>query len=535
MAAEIVSLSPATGEVLGRVATATRDDVARALKESGGAQERWGALPPKERASRLREVLEALMARMEEVASLISREQGKTVVEAYCMEIFPALEGVDFAINGAWKVVSPKKVRPWTPVFASHSMETRYEPLGVVAVISPWNYPFAIPFLEILSALVAGNGVVLKPSPYTPLVGNLVTELFQVEALPRGLVQVVQGEGDVGEILVTHPGVAGVFFTGSVATGKKVYQAAAPGLKKVVLELGGKDPAIVLADAQLDYTVEGILWAAMANAGQTCASVEVVLAHDSIFRSLVDALVQKIQGFRVGDPLDEGVDMGPMSNQPQYEKVLAQLEEARKAGVDVVGGEAVEGRGLFIKPAVVVNPPRGLKVIEEETFGPVVCVVPFQEVEEAISLANSMPYGLTASVWTTNPSCGEEFSRHLRYGVVTVNDHLFTFAEPQLPWGGFRESGLGRSHGLPGLMELVEPKGVARTYRFAPRLWWYPYDRDLLAIMKGSMRGFFFPSLVTRWRELMTLPLKGRVRERVDLKDFMLKGALRIGRTLLGK
>ncbi len=535
MAAEIVSLNPATGEVLGKVPSASREDVARAMEECRRAQERWRALSPGERASRLRNVLDVFMGRMEEVARLISREQGKTLAEAYAMELFPSLEGLDFAINGAWKVVSPKRVRPWTPVFASHSMETRCEPLGVVAVISPWNYPFAIPFLEILGALVAGNGVVLKPSPYTPLVGEMVGELFKVEGIPLGLVKVVHGEGEVGHWLVTHAGISGVLFTGSVATGKKVYQAAAPDLKKVVLELGGKDPAIVLADANLEYSAQGILWAAMANAGQTCASVEVVLAQDTIFHPLVDALAQGIQKLRVGNPLDHGVDMGPMSNEPQYRKVLAQLEEARKGGVEVIGGEASEDKGLFIKPALVVNPPRGLRVLEEETFGPVVSVVPFREVEEAIEWANSMPYGLTASVWTTNPSCGERFAQYLRYGVVTVNDHLFTFAEPQLPWGGFRESGLGRSHGLPGLMELVEPKGVARTYCYKPRLWWYPYGKDLLDIMKGSMRGFFSSSLATRWRELMLLPMKKRVRERVDLKDFMVKGALRIGRALLGK
>jgi len=535
MTTEIVSLNPATGEVLGKVACATREDVARVVGEVGRAQERWGELTPRERASRLKGVQGILMDRLDEVASLISREQGKTLAEAYAMELFPALEGLDFAIKGAWKVVSPRKVRPWTPVFASHSMETRYEPLGVVAVIFPWNYPFAIPFLGILSALVTGNGVVLKPSPFTPLMGELVASLFQVDGLPSGLVQVVQGEGDVGQELVTNPGISGVFFTGSVAAGKKVYQSAAPSLKKVVLELGGKDPAIVLADADLEYTVEGIVWAAMANAGQTCASVEVVLAQDTIFHPLRDALAEKIQGLRVGNPVEEGVDMGPMSNEPQYDKVLAQLEEAREAGVEVLGGEAPQGKGFFIKPALVVNPPRGLRVLEEETFGPVVCLVPFREVEEAIDWANSMPYGLTASVWTTNPSCGERFAQHLEYGVVTVNDHLFTFAEPQLPWGGFRDSGLGRSHGLPGLLELVEPKGVARTYCYKPRLWWYPYGRDLMDIMRGSMEGFFSSSLATRWRELMLLPTKRRVRERIDLKDFMVKGVLRIARTLAGK
>jgi len=334
---------------------------------------------------------------------------------------------------------------------------------------------------------------------------------------------------------VTHPGVSGVFFTGSVETGKKVYQAAAPGLKKLVLELEGKDPAIVLADADMDYTVQGILWAAMANAGQSCASVELVLVHKFIFDRFVIALAEKARGLRVGSPLEALVDVGPLSNRPQYEKVLAQLEEAREAGVEVLGGEPLEGKGFFMKPAVVVNPPRGLRVVEEETFGPVVSVIPFGEVEEAIAFANGLPYGLTASVWTTNPSCGERFAQHLRYGVVTVNDHLFTFAEPQLPWGGFRNSALGRGHGLPGLMELVEPKAVARTYCYRSRLWWYPYSRDLVNIMKANIRGFFSPSLAERWRELFTLPLSGRVRERVDLKDFVVRGVFRLLRVLGGR
>ena len=535
MVNEIVSVNPATGKVLGKVPQATREDVSRAVEGARRAQEKWGSLSPRERSQRLRGVLEALTSRMDEVARLITMEQGKTLSESYSLEIYSVLEGLDFALNRAWRFLMPRRVRPWTPVFASHRMEVRYEPLGVVALVSPWNYPLAVPFLEAVSALVAGNGVVFKPSPFAPLSGAMLGELFQVEGIPEGLVQVIHGGGDVGHWLVTHPGVSGIFFTGSRRTGEKVYQAAAPGLKKVVLELEGKDPAVVLSDADMEYTVHGVVWAAMANAGQTCASIEVVLVHSSVFDGFVAALWEKLRGLRVGNPLEVGVDMGPLSNRPQYEKVLAQLEEARRAGVEVLGGEALEGEGLFIRPAIVVNPPRGLKVLEEETFGPVVSVVPFREVEEAIAWANAMPYGLTASVWTTNPSCGERFAQHLRYGVVTVNDHLFTFAEPQLPWGGFRGSGLGRSHGLPGLMELVEPKAVARTYCYRPRLWWHPYGEDLLDIMKGSIKGFFFSSPATRWKELLSLPLKERVRQRVDLKDFMIRGGMRIVKALMGK
>ncbi len=534
MSAEILSLNPSTGEVLGRVFVVSQKELNAVLDAARSSQMTWGDLSPKERSELLKGVVGSLVEEVEEIARLISLEQGKTLAEAYAMEIFPALEALDFAVNKGWKIVSPKKVRPWTPVFTSHAMGIRYEPLGVLGIIPPWNYPFAIPFIEVVSALIAGNGVVFKPSPYTPLVGNKVAELFQKSGLPEGLVQVVQGEGDVGNWLVTHPLVDGVLFTGSVTTGKKVYQAAAPGLKKVVLELGGKDPAIVLEDADLEYTAQGILWAAMANAGQTCASVEVALVHQSVFQSFVQLLTEKANGLSVGDPLSD-VDVGPLSNEPQYRKVLSQLEEARVAGAEVVGGEPLDGEGYFIRPAVVVNPPQHLKVLKEETFGPVITVVPFKEEYEAITKANSMPYGLTASVWTTDPSAGERLAKALRYGVVTVNDHLFTFAEPQLPWGGFRESGLGRSHGLPGLMELVEPKGVAEIHRYFPRLWWYPADRRLMGIMKGSIEGFFSPSLASRWKGLMLLPLKRRVRERVCLKDFMVKGALRVGRALLGR
>ena len=534
MANEIASVNPATEEILGRVVPASPEVLDRALAVARKAQEIWGSLSPKERAVRLKGALDALVAQREEVARLISLEQGKTLAEAYALEIFPVLEGLDFAIHRGWRWISPKKIRPWTPVFASHAMELTYEPVGVVGIISPWNYPFAVPCLEVISALLAGNGVVLKPSPYTPLVGNKVAELFQDGGLPQGLVQVVHGEGDVGHGLATHTGVSGILFTGSVATGKRVYQAAVPSLKKVVLELGGKDPAIVLPDADLEYTVEGILWAAMANTGQTCASVEVVFVHDSIFTSFVQMLAEGAKVLRIGDPLS-GVDMGPLSNELQYQKVVAQLEEARDAGVEVLGGESLEGKGYFLRPAVVVDPPRNLKVLQEETFGPVVTVVPFHDSEEAIDRANAMPYGLTASVWTTDPANGQMLARQLRYGIVTVNDHLFTFAEPQLPWGGFRESGLGRGHGLPGLLELVEPKGMASVHSHTPRLWWYPGGSELLRIMDKSIDGFFSSSLISRWSGLMLLPFKRRVRERVSLKDFVVKGAFRIGRALLGR
>ncbi len=534
MGNEIVSYNPSTGEILGKVASVSQEELSMAVERAQNAQKRWETLSPKERAETLKSVQSALVEGAEEIARLIALEQGKTLAEAYAMEIFPALEALDFAVKRGWKMVSPQKVRPWTPVFTSHAMEIRYEPLGVVGIIPPWNYPFAIPFIEVVSALIAGNGVVFKPSPYTPLVGDKVAELFQKSGLPEGLVQTVHGEGDVGNWLVTHTAVDGVLFTGSVATGRKVYEAAVPSLKKVVLELGGKDPAIVLADADLEYTAQGILWAAMANAGQTCAAVEVAFVHHSVFQSFLQLLTEKANGLRVGDPLSD-VEMGPISNEPQYHKVLSQLEEARTSGTEVVGGEPLDGKGYFIRPAVVVDPPQHLKVLKEETFGPVIAVVPFKEEDEAIARANSMPYGLTASVWTTDPSAGERLAKALRYGVVTVNDHLFTFAEPQLPWGGFRESGLGRSHGLPGLMELVEPKGVAKIHRYLPRLWWYPSDRGLMGIMKGSMEGFFSPSLISRWKGLMLLPLNRRVRERVCLKDFMVKGAMRVARALLGR
>ncbi len=535
MADRIVSVNPATGEVLGEVSQATQEEVSQAVEVARRAQEKWGGFSPRERSQRLRWVLEALTTRMDEVARLITMEQGKTLPESYSLEVYSVLEGLDFAVNKAWRYLMPRGVKPWAPIFASHRMEIRYEPLGVVALVSPWNYPLAVPFLEAASALVAGNSVVFKPSPFASLSGAMVGELFQVEGIPEGLVQVVHGGGGVGHWLVTHPGISGVFFTGSRETGRKVYQAVSPGLKKLVLELEGKDPAIVLADADMEYSVQGILWAAMVNAGQSCASIELVLVHSAIFDRFVSTLAEKARGVRVGNPLEPDIDMGPISNRPQYKKVLGYLEEAREAGVEVLGGEAPEGKGFFIRPAIVVNPPRGLKVMVEEVFGPVVSVIPFHEVEEAVSFVNNLSFGLTASVWTTNPSCGERFAQHLRYGVVTVNDHIFTFAEPQLPWGGFRDSGLGRSHGLPGLMELVEPKSVARIYRYRPRLWWYPYGKDLVDIMKVSMKGFFSASLVRRWKELLSLLLKKRVRERVDLKDFLIKGALRLVRALMGR
>jgi succinate-semialdehyde dehydrogenase/glutarate-semialdehyde dehydrogenase len=340
---------------------------------------------------------------------------------------------------------------------------------------------------------------VLKPASSTTLVGLRLGELCVKAGLPPGVVNVVATDDAVAQSLVEDPGVAKIVFTGSVATGRKIMGAAARNLTPVVLELGGKDPAVVCRDADLGRAARGIVWGAFVNSGQTCASVERVYVEKEVAEAFVARVVEETRKLRVGDPSRAGTDLGPLSLERQRAIVRDHVEDARSRGATVLtGGAAPEAPGYFYPPTVLTGVDPSMKVMREETFGPVLPIMAVDGLDEAIRLANDSPYGLTASGWTRDPATARRLERELSAGVVTINDCVASFGEPTAPWGGMRQSGIGRTHGRAGLLEMVQAKYVSAEAGGRTAPWWFPYDGEYARMMMVVNRALHGRSLGTR-------------------------------------
>jgi succinate-semialdehyde dehydrogenase/glutarate-semialdehyde dehydrogenase len=488
--------SPADGALVGEVPVSTPDEIRLRVDRAAGAFSRWRQVPLRERVQALRSLRSELLKARKRIAELIAREQGKPLLEAYVAEIFPCLDMLSFLIHKGPPLISPRRAPHFQPFLSGRKGHYHFHPYGPWALLSPWNYPFCIPFLQASVLVFSGNTVVLKPSPLTPLCGELVRDLFQAARFPEGAIGVVQGGAEEGELLVRDNRIRGVLFTGGVEGGRKVMAAAADGLKKVVLELGGKDAALVLSDAPLERAARGIAWSAMLNAGQTCASVERVFVEEKIAPRFHSLLEERIASLRVGHPLRIDTDVGPLTASFQLEKVAAQVEEACRRGARVaVGGKRLTGLGeLYYSPTVVHGAPPDASLLEDETFGPVVAVETVSSAAEAVRRANETRFGLTASVWTRDRRLARSLARQLECGVVTVNSHLTSYGEANSAWGGFHASGLGKTHGEFGLLETVQVKYIDEGYSEKPEICWYPYGERLQGIMDNLFELLSEPS-----------------------------------------
>lgn len=473
---QITSINPATAEVIGEVTAAGEAEVRDAVARARAALPGWSRLSFRERGGFILRVRESIRTHLDEIALLITRENGKPLAEAVSADLFPVMDLATYFAKNAGKILKREKIWLGKWAFMGRSSTLEYHPLGVVGIIGPWNFPFSIPCGQTIMALMAGNTVVLKPSELTPLVGLKIEELFREAGLPAGVLHVIPGDGATGAALV-GAGVNKILFTGSTPTGKKIMELAAKTLTPVELEMGGKDPMIVLEDADLEVASSAAVWGAFSNAGQVCSSVERLYVHEKIAGPFLEKCVEKTRRLRQGDPQQE-VDLGPLSSEVQRAKVEKQVREAVAQGAEVLtGAERVDG-GYFYRPTILTGVNHRMEVMSEETFGPVVGVMSFKDDEEAIRLANDSRFGLTASVWTRNLNRGMKIARRLEVGTVTVNENLYTYALAETPWGGPKESSIGRTHGRLGLLELVEPKHIhvnriARIKDF----WWYSYDQ----------------------------------------------------------
>lgn len=490
--AEIISYDPATGEELGRVAVATANEVARAVERARAAQAAWAGLTYAERGRVVLRARAAVLDEMDAIAELISRESGKPVAEALMMELVPTLDLMGYFARRTARLLKAEKIDIGQYALMGRSSRIVYKPLGVVGIISPWNFPWAIPLGEVVMALMAGNAVVLKPSELTPLVGLKIGEVFGRANLPDGLLTVVPGDGATGAALV-EAGVDKIMFTGSVATGRRVAEAAARKLIPCVLELGGKDPMIVFEDANLEAAAQAAVWGAFANAGQACASVERCYVHERIAQEFTARVVELAGTLRQDAGTREGADIGAMSSVRQREIVESHVRDALRRGARLLvgGGRGGSENGSFHEPTVVDRVDHTMELMREETFGPVLPLMTFQTEEEAVARANDSPYGLTASVWTRDIRRGERVAERLEAGTVMVNEVLYTHGIAQTPWGGVKLSGIGRTHGRAGLLELVSAQHihVNRLARIHD-LWWFNYTPRATELFRGFARRF---------------------------------------------
>jgi succinate-semialdehyde dehydrogenase/glutarate-semialdehyde dehydrogenase len=520
-----VSINPATLESVGRFHLAGPGECKEAVQAAKTASPAWRDMAPREKKRLLLRTKRDLLARGPEIAATIAREKGGPLTETYAKEIFPVLEALDYYARFGPRHTRPQKTRPHIFLLTHKKTQYRFQPLGPVLIISPWNYPFLISAFDTLSALAAGNTVILRPSSTTAFTGLLLGELLRDAGLPPGVLNVVPCKTKYVEKLITHPDVRSVQFTGSTEVGKKIMAMASRNLTNLTLELGGKDPMIVCRDADLERAARGAVWGAFTNCGQSCGSVERLYVQRDIAPELIARVVALTSEISVGDPLDPDTDMGPMTTLPQLRLVEEHIGEAVKKGAELLcGGDRIsEFKGYFIRPAVLTGVDHSMRLMREETFGPVLPIMVFGELEEALALANDSDYGLTASVWTRSRKVAERCAEILEAGTVSVNDHMSSFPEPSAIWGGIKQTGIGRSHGLYGMRELQNIKYTTLDFaRKASLPWWFPYDRQLYQLLQNAAGLYHHQSWGQKSRKLGALiPRLAELSRKVPLRNFI--------------
>jgi acyl-CoA reductase-like NAD-dependent aldehyde dehydrogenase len=496
------SIDPATGKVLQSYERTSPRAVPQLLAKAREAQKAWAQRPVAERCAQIAVLKTKILEAREVLTDAVVRESGKPRVEAKFADIFVSLDSADYFAKHGERLLKPESVAHHSLAAKAKTGKLFYDPMGVVAIISSWNYPLAIPMGQTIAAVAAGNAVLCKTSDFTPECGELIGKLFRGAGFPADLVTIVQGGGEVGQALIdARPDK--VFFTGSVFTGRHVAEACAPLLIPSVLELGGKDAMLVLADADLEVASSAAVWGSYTNCGQVCLSVERLFVEESISEAFIRKCVEKTHKLRLGRGSDPNTEIGPLIRPQHVQRMSDLLADAVQRGAQVLcGGRPRPDLGPnFFEPTVVTGVDSSMKLFQDETFGPIMAIRVVRDAEEAIERANDSEFALSASVWTGDLEGGKRIAQRLRAGAVMVNDLISGFAIAEAPHGGCGLSGWGRTHGKEGLMEMVHLKYIDVDH--LPRMekpWWYRYSGDVEKAADAFLKFEFSGGIFSRLR-----------------------------------
>lgn len=489
----ITSTNPATHEVLGSVAITSLEDIAKTIKKSRRNARAWRRVSYRQRLELIEQLRLVMVRRMDEIAELITRESGKTLGEALAAELGGPLDTCKWVRKNITRVLGLEKTSYNPIAFYTKSGYNIYEPKGIVAVISPWNYPFTIPMNSIIMAVAAGNSVILKPSPKTPLIGQLIADLFREAGFPEDLVTIVQGDKIEAAALITGgvkraDRVDHVVFVGSVGGGKAIANLCNQNLIPYTLELGGKHPAIVRADADIYKIAYSILWGAFTNAGQACVSIERIYVMRALAEKLIQVLVELASDLRLGNGLHSDTQCGPLIDMEQLKRIQDQVEDAKAKGAKILsGGEArTELGGCFFQPTIVTDVRADMRIMQEEIFGPVLPIIVVDSDEEALELANDSELGLGASIWTADIKHAKRMAGEIDAGLVWINGSIYSHASPDVPWGGYKNSGSGITHSAHGMRNFVRVKHISWSNQGAQD-WEYPYHQSRTDLIKSAI------------------------------------------------
>jgi succinate-semialdehyde dehydrogenase/glutarate-semialdehyde dehydrogenase len=495
------SYNPATGEVLEDIPKTNASEIGGLVANARRAQEKWRTTSVAQRCALLERLKQTILTARSELADTIVRESGKPRVEALFADIFVSLDTTAYYAKNLTKLLQPERVPHHSSAAKLKSGRLFHEPVGVIGIVSSWNYPLAIPMGQIICAVAAGNAAVCKTSEFTPKCGELIQKLFRDAGFPESLVSIVQGDGEIGQALIdARPDK--ILFTGSVATGRRVAESCARNLTPSVLELGGKDAMIVLADANLDVASSAALWGSFTNCGQVCLSVERLFVESAVSEKFLALCTEKTKTLRLGPGNDPSTDVGPLIRPQHVQRMNGLLSDAVSRGARVLcGGHARSDLGpCFFEPTVIADVDSSMRLFQEETFGPILAVQTVLNSEEAVQRANDSPFTLSASVWTADNSRGRQIASRLRAGAVMVNDAISYFAIAEAPHGGCNASGWGRSHGRAGFLEMVQPKYVdVDGLSGKEKPWWYHYNESLGAAADDFLK-FEFCGVGTKLR-----------------------------------
>ncbi|MFN8418841.1 MAG: aldehyde dehydrogenase family protein [Anaerolineae bacterium] len=501
----IESFNPATGAKIGEVRVTPLDDMSAIMARARAAQPAWEKRGLAARLQQLRQLKTAYYLNRDRIVETVTQEQGKPPLESLTYEFWPVIDLISYYLRNGKRILAPSPRYEIKNPLRYQQVEHRAH--GVVLVISPWNFPMLLPGSPIVAALLAGNSVIFKPSEFTPLCGQLLAEIIWEAGIPRDVLQIVQGYGDVAAAAIQQKPDK-ICFTGSVATGKKVALAAGEQLIPVTLELGGKDAAIVLEDADLDTAARGIAWSGLLNGGQACAGVERTFVMRSVYDAFLGKLQQEIKQHVDLQSTDGKPITTPITTGAQLKIIDGQVREAVEQGATVLlGGHVAQTtEGRYYEPTVITNVKSEMKIMTAETFGPVIAVVPIDDDAEAIRRANETNFGLVASIWTRDRERGLEIARQLKAGHASLNDHLISAFMPSMPWGGVGDTGYGRTRGEEGLRDMTRPMGIAYDLLSVPvfeQLIWYPHTPAKLDLMKRLLGVLYAPGLLAKLKALL--------------------------------